>query len=79
MKSIRMGIAQSPEGRRIFGRMTVLENLQMGAQLVDDKHFEDDLKRGLRPVPAAQGACGSTRAETLSGGEQADAGDRAAR
>ncbi|MGI9401422.1 MAG: ATP-binding cassette domain-containing protein, partial [Rhizobiaceae bacterium] len=42
---MRMGIAQSPEGRRIFARMSVMENLQMGALLVDDEHFEDDLKR----------------------------------
>ena len=42
---MRLGIAQSPEGRRIFPRMTVLENLQMGASLVDPKHFDGDLKR----------------------------------
>ena len=40
---MRLGIAQSPEGRRIFPRMTVLENLQMGASLVDPKHFDGDL------------------------------------
>src|SRR6185312_1870528 len=36
----RLGIAQSPEGRRIFPRMTVFENLQMGAALRDLSHFD---------------------------------------
>jgi branched-chain amino acid transport system ATP-binding protein len=66
---IRMGIAQSPEGRRIFGRMTVIENLQMGAQLVDDKHFEDDLKRVYDLFPRLKERAGQ-RGGTLSGGEQ---------
>ncbi|MCZ4290616.1 ABC transporter ATP-binding protein [Hoeflea alexandrii] len=66
---IRMGIAQSPEGRRIFGRMTVMENLQMGAQLVDDKHFEDDLKRVFGLFPRLKERAGQ-RGGTLSGGEQ---------
>jgi len=66
---IRMGIAQSPEGRRIFGRMTVLENLQMGAQLVSDDHFEDDLKRVYDLFPRLKERAGQ-RGGTLSGGEQ---------
>ncbi|MCY0093614.1 ABC transporter ATP-binding protein [Hoeflea ulvae] len=66
---IRMGIAQSPEGRRIFGRMTVLENLQMGSQLVDDKHFDDDLKRVFDLFPRLKERA-SQRGGTLSGGEQ---------
>jgi branched-chain amino acid transport system ATP-binding protein len=66
---IRMGIAQSPEGRRIFGRMTVMENLQMGAQLVDDKHFDDDLKRVFDLFPRLKERSGQ-RGGTLSGGEQ---------
>jgi len=41
----RLGISQSPEGRRIFPRMTVLENLQMGATLCDPKYFDEDLGR----------------------------------
>src|SRR5882724_915485 len=36
-------IAQAPEGRRIFARMTVLENLQMGAVVAEDSDFEQDL------------------------------------
>lgn len=66
---IRMGIAQSPEGRRIFGRMTVLENLQMGSQLVDDKHFDDDLKRVFDLFPRLKERA-TQRGGTLSGGEQ---------
>src|ERR671926_497424 len=36
----KLRIAQAPEGRRIFARMTVLENLQMGANIDDLKHFD---------------------------------------
>jgi branched-chain amino acid transport system ATP-binding protein len=66
---IRMGIAQSPEGRRIFGRMSVMENLQMGAQLVDEKHFDDDLKRVFDLFPRLKERA-AQRGGTLSGGEQ---------
>ncbi|KJS20389.1 MAG: ABC transporter ATP-binding protein [Hoeflea sp. BRH_c9] len=66
---IRKGIAQSPEGRRIFGRMTVLENLQMGAQLVSDEHFEEDLRRVYDLFPRLKERAGQ-RGGTLSGGEQ---------
>ncbi|MCY0150020.1 ABC transporter ATP-binding protein [Hoeflea sp. G2-23] len=66
---IRMGIAQSPEGRRIFGHMTVLENLQMGAQLVSDEYFDEDLKRMFDLFPRLKERA-SQRGGTLSGGEQ---------
>jgi branched-chain amino acid transport system ATP-binding protein len=66
---MRLGIAQSPEGRRIFPRMTVMENLQMGAILVDPKHFEDDLKRVFTLFPRLKERIGQ-RGGTLSGGEQ---------
>ncbi|MCT8997846.1 ABC transporter ATP-binding protein [Chelativorans intermedius] len=66
---MRMGIAQSPEGRRIFPRMTVMENLQMGAALVDPKHFEDDLKRVFELFPRLKERL-HQRGGTLSGGEQ---------
>ncbi|MCB1427670.1 MAG: ABC transporter ATP-binding protein [Nitratireductor sp.] len=66
---MRLGIAQSPEGRRIFPRMTVLENLQMGAILVDDAHFDDDLKRVFELFPRLKERI-SQRGGTLSGGEQ---------
>jgi branched-chain amino acid transport system ATP-binding protein len=64
-----LGLAQSPEGRRIFPRMTVLENLQMGAQVTDGTHFEADLARCFRLFPIlAQRQ--TQRGGTLSGGEQ---------
>jgi branched-chain amino acid transport system ATP-binding protein len=65
----RRGIALVPEGRRIFPRMTVLENLQMGAALADPLNFAVDLKRmyALFPILAERHA---QRAGTLSGGEQ---------
>ncbi|HWK15177.1 MAG TPA: ABC transporter ATP-binding protein [Rhizobiaceae bacterium] len=66
---IRLGIAQSPEGRRIFPRMSVLENLQMGASLVDPAHFEDDLRRVYDLFPRLKERA-LQRGGTLSGGEQ---------
>ena len=66
----RLRIAQSPEGRRIFPRMTVLENLQMGALIAKDPEaFEKDLDRvcTLFPVLKKRKA---QRGGTLSGGEQ---------
>jgi len=66
---VRLGIAQSPEGRRVFPRMTVLENLQMGAAIVDPKHLDEDLERiyGLFPILRERQM---QRGGTLSGGEQ---------
>lgn len=66
---MRMGIAQSPEGRRIFPRMSVFENLQMGAALADAKHFRQDLDRVFDLFPIL-GRRRAQRAGTLSGGEQ---------
>lgn len=66
---MRLGIAQSPEGRRIFPRMTVMENLLMGAMLVDDSHFDDDLKRVFDLFPRLKERA-QQRGGTLSGGEQ---------
>ncbi|MEP0320679.1 ABC transporter ATP-binding protein [Bauldia litoralis] len=66
---MRMSISQSPEGRRIFPRMTVLENLQMGAAAIGFDHFDADIERvfGLFPIlKKRQGQRGGT----LSGGEQ---------
>jgi branched-chain amino acid transport system ATP-binding protein len=62
-------IAQSPEGRRIFGRMTVLENLQMGTTLVGPAHFDEDLRRVFDMFPRLKERA-AQRAGTLSGGEQ---------
>jgi len=67
---VRMGISQSPEGRRLFARMTVLENLEMGAfQRTDKSGVNEDIDRvfGLFPRLAERRA---QKAGTLSGGEQ---------
>ncbi|WP_119268499.1 ABC transporter ATP-binding protein [Taklimakanibacter deserti] len=66
---VRLGIAQSPEGRRIFPRMTVLENLQMGAAVSNPAHFEADLARAFKVFPILEKRQGQ-RGGTLSGGEQ---------
>ncbi len=66
---IRRGIAQSPEGRRIFPRMSVLENLQMGAAVTDPKFFDEDLARAFKTFPILEKRQ-SQRGGTLSGGEQ---------
>ena len=65
----RLKLAQSPEGRRIFSRMTVLENLQMGATVVGDGNFGQDLERVLTLFPRLKQRTGQ-RGGTLSGGEQ---------
>jgi branched-chain amino acid transport system ATP-binding protein len=67
---VRLGISQSPEGRRLFARMTVLENLEMGAfQRQDKSGVREDVERvfGLFPRLAERRA---QKAGTLSGGEQ---------
>ena len=65
----RLRLAQAPEGRRIFSRMTVLENLQMGATVCDPAHFDRDLERVLTLFPRLKERIGQ-RGGTLSGGEQ---------
>jgi len=67
---VKMGIAQSPEGRRLFPRMSVLENLEMGAfQRTDKQNFQEDIDRvfGLFPRLAERQ---QQKAGTMSGGEQ---------
>ncbi len=66
---IRAGIAQSPEGRRIFPRMSVHENLLMGATVSDPAHLADDLSRVYALFPILQRRS-DQRGGTLSGGEQ---------
>jgi branched-chain amino acid transport system ATP-binding protein len=66
---VRLGVAQSPEGRRIFPRMTVLENLQMGATIAEKAHFQDDLARVFKLFPILEQRR-DQRGGTLSGGEQ---------
>jgi branched-chain amino acid transport system ATP-binding protein len=65
----KLRIAQSPEGRRIFSRMTVFENLQMGAAIADPKYFSDDLARVFALFPRLEKRI-VQRGGTLSGGEQ---------
>ncbi len=65
----RLEIAQSPEGRRIFPRMTVYENLQMGAAVTDGRNFEQDLQKMFALFPRLKERIGQ-RGGTLSGGEQ---------
>ncbi len=65
----RLQIAQSPEGRRIFPRMTVYENLQMGAAINQFAHFDQDLERVFVMFPRLKERA-AQRGGTLSGGEQ---------
>ena len=67
---VRMGIAQSPEGRRLFPRMSVLENLEMGAfQRTDRGGLREDMDRVFELFPRLAERR-SQKAGTLSGGEQ---------
>lgn len=65
----RLRIAQSPEGRRIFPRMTVMENLQMGATVDDYAHVDEDLEKAFTLFPRLKERM-NQRGGTLSGGEQ---------
>ncbi|MFG1371327.1 ABC transporter ATP-binding protein [Xanthobacter oligotrophicus] len=66
---MRLNIAQSPEGRRIFPRMSVYENLQMGAAVTGNAHFAQDLERMFEMFPRLKERI-DQRGGTLSGGEQ---------
>jgi branched-chain amino acid transport system ATP-binding protein len=66
---VARGIAQAPEGRRIFPSMSVLENLQMGAVPTNGAHFAEDVERVFTLFPRLQERQ-SQRGGTLSGGEQ---------
>ena len=65
----RLKLAQAPEGRRIFARMTVLENLQMGAIAAETIAFRRELERVLTLFPRLSQRL-AQRGGTLSGGEQ---------
>jgi branched-chain amino acid transport system ATP-binding protein len=65
----RLRISQSPEGRRIFARMTVQENLQMGASLDNLQHYDEDVRKVFDLFPRLKERI-SQRGGTLSGGEQ---------
>jgi len=67
---VRMGMAQSPEGRKIFAPLTVMENLEMGAYLrKDPKEIEASLERVFKSFPRLKERR-NQRGGTLSGGEQ---------
>jgi len=67
---VEMGVAHAPEGRRIFGRLTVRENLEMGAFLrTDTAGIRDDMDRTLQLFPRLRERITQV-AGTLSGGEQ---------
>jgi branched-chain amino acid transport system ATP-binding protein len=67
---VKLGIAQSPEGRRIFSRMTVLENLEMGAYARTDRaNIKPDMERVYQLFPRLKERL-QQKGGTLSGGEQ---------
>ncbi len=67
---VGMGISQSPEGRRLFPRMSVTENLEMGAfQRTDKANFKEDMERVFTLFPRLAERR-SQKAGTMSGGEQ---------
>jgi branched-chain amino acid transport system ATP-binding protein len=66
---MRRGLSHVPEGRRIFPRMTVLENLQMGATTGNPDHFAQDVDKVFAMFPILKERQGQ-RGGTLSGGEQ---------
>jgi len=67
---VALGICQVPEGRRIFSTMTVIENLEMGGQLAQNrKTYKQNLGRVFKLFPRLQERIGQV-AGTLSGGEQ---------
>ena len=65
----RLGIAQAPEGRRIFSRMTVAENLRLGAEFAGHSDFNRELEHVAAIFPRLKERL-SQRGGTLSGGEQ---------
>jgi len=67
---VRKGIAMVPEGRQLFGRLSVIDNLYLGAYAIDSKEeTESTLREVLALFPRLLERKGQ-RAETLSGGEQ---------
>jgi branched-chain amino acid transport system ATP-binding protein len=66
---VQLGISQSPEGRKCFSRMTVMENLDMGAYLRRDKELESDRERVFQLFPRLEERK-RQKAGTMSGGEQ---------
>jgi branched-chain amino acid transport system ATP-binding protein len=68
---VKQGLVMVPEGRGVFTRMSILENLQMGAYLRDDKAgIAADVERVFSLLPTLERAAATQLAGTLSGGEQ---------
>lgn len=69
-KIVAKGVVQVPEGRRVFGRLTIAENLEMGAFAISDqKLVKNNLERVFKLFPRLKERCKQV-AGTLSGGEQ---------
>jgi branched-chain amino acid transport system ATP-binding protein len=69
-KIVELGISQAPEGRRVFGRLTVTENLEMGAYARSDKgRIQEDMERVFELFPVLKERRNQVGG-TLSGGEQ---------
>jgi branched-chain amino acid transport system ATP-binding protein len=66
---VHRGIAHAPEGRRIFARLSVLENLHLGATIAGEAHVAEDIERMFALFPIL-GTRAQQRGGTLSGGEQ---------
>jgi branched-chain amino acid transport system ATP-binding protein len=66
---VKLGISQSPEGRRIFTNMTVRENLQLGAFIRKDGAIQEDMDRVMDRFPRVRERLDQS-AGTMSGGEQ---------
>ena len=66
---VKLGIAHSPEGRKVFARMSVFENLQMGAFARVGQNLDDDIARVFDLFPRLKERR-SQKAGTMSGGEQ---------
>jgi branched-chain amino acid transport system ATP-binding protein len=66
---VRLGVSQAPEGRKIFPRMTVTENLELGAYLRRDEKISDDMDRVFDLFPRLKER-EKQKAGTMSGGEQ---------
>ncbi len=66
---VRLGISQVPEGRRVFPRLTVFENLQLGATVAAPERFDEDTRRVFELFPILEQRR-DQRGGTLSGGEQ---------
>jgi branched-chain amino acid transport system ATP-binding protein len=66
---VRLGISHAPEGRRCFPRMTVLDNLELGAFLRRDEGIAEDLERVFQLFPRLEERR-KQKAGTMSGGEQ---------